>query len=232
MTSQSEWKIGKPPIDPDATDRLFFTEHEWETVDALSARIIPTDHDPGAREARVVLFIDRYLSGTDYVFAAADGSGFLEIEGKPAATWKQRIEAMQTTYREGIAELDAICEKEFGAAFIGLGEDQQDEALVKLSGEPKPEPVKLGTRNPSGTFLQGVSDAGMGFWDAILLHTRQGFYGDPAYGGNKDQVSWKMIGFPGPESLAATNDCSYSVRDHFVHDVAWQDLIPFMREKS
>jgi gluconate 2-dehydrogenase gamma chain len=25
----------------------------------------------------------------------------------------------------------------------------------------------------------------------------EGFFADPIYGGNKDKVAWKMIGFPG-----------------------------------
>jgi gluconate 2-dehydrogenase gamma chain len=27
--------------------------------------------------------------------------------------------------------------------------------------------------------------------------TREGFFSDPVYGGNRDMVGWKMIGFPG-----------------------------------
>jgi gluconate 2-dehydrogenase gamma chain len=40
------------------------------------------------------------------------------------------------------------------------------------------------------------------FFPLLALHTRQGFYADPIYGGNKDRVGWKLIGFEGPESLA------------------------------
>ena len=39
----------------------FFTPAEATEIDALSARIIPTDDTPGAREAGVVYFIDRAL---------------------------------------------------------------------------------------------------------------------------------------------------------------------------
>ena len=40
--------------------------------------------------------------------------------------------------------------------------------------------------------------------DAVLhdiergVHTRQGFYADPIYGGNRHPVGWDVIGFPGP----------------------------------
>jgi gluconate 2-dehydrogenase gamma chain len=30
-----------------------------------------------------------------------------------------------------------------------------------------------------------------------LQHTVEGFFSDPIYGGNKNKIAWKMIGFPG-----------------------------------
>jgi len=35
------------------------------------------------------------------------------------------------------------------------------------------------------------------FFDQILKDTQQGFFADPIYGGNRDMVAWKMIGYPG-----------------------------------
>lgn len=40
----------------------FFTPEQAVELDAMTAQIIPTDHTPGAREARVVNFIDRALT--------------------------------------------------------------------------------------------------------------------------------------------------------------------------
>ena len=39
----------------------FFTPEEAAEVEAIAARIIPTDETPGAREAGVIYFIDRAL---------------------------------------------------------------------------------------------------------------------------------------------------------------------------
>src|SRR5256885_4945635 len=45
-----------------ATPRLeFFTHEQAIEVEAIAAQIIPTDDTPGAREARVIYFIDRAL---------------------------------------------------------------------------------------------------------------------------------------------------------------------------
>jgi gluconate 2-dehydrogenase gamma chain len=35
------------------------------------------------------------------------------------------------------------------------------------------------------------------FFETLLANTVEGFFADPAYGGNRDMVSWRMVGFPG-----------------------------------
>lgn len=230
MARKSQWPVVGSPIDPDTAEALFFTDHEWATVEAASARIIPTDHDPGAREARVVVFIDRYLSGPDYVFAAADGSGFLQMTGAHAAAWRARQHDMARTYREGLVELDRVSNKGLGADFIDLAPEKQDRALEQLSGMPKPAPVTLGTVEPVTTFLQGTFDEGLAFFEALCLHTRQGFYADPVYGGNKERIGWQVTGFPGPASLADTMDGTYDTHAWFAETYDWHDLIPHLQE--
>jgi gluconate 2-dehydrogenase gamma chain len=232
MTLKAEWEIVGEPIDPDSTDRLFFTEHEWNTVEAAAARIIPTDHQPGAREARVVVFIDRYLSGIDYIYAAADGSGFLKLTGKFADAWRGRIADMQRTYRAGLALLDATANETFGKNFVDLTDDEQDMTLEQLSGAPKPTRLTLQSTESVSTFLQGVFDEGMGFFPALCLHVRQGFYCDPVYGGNKNRTGWEVIGFPGPESLRDTMDGTYSTLKYFVQNYNWGELVPYLHEQD
>jgi gluconate 2-dehydrogenase gamma chain len=232
MSSKADWKTFLEPVDPDSDDPLFFTPHEWATVEAISARIMPTDHDAGAKEARVVVFIDRYLSGINYIFAAADGSGFLQIDGKYATAWRSRIADMQQTYRAGLRQLDEITVQRFGAPFLSLGEEQQDQSLELLSGAPKPGPVTLGTTEPSSTFTQFLTDDGLGFFDAICLHVKQGFYADPVYGGNKNRIGWGVIGFDGPLCLKDTMDGTYSTDQYFVQEYDWADLIPHLRSQT
>lgn len=232
MSSKADWKTILAPVDPDSNDPLFFTKHEWDTVEAISARIIPTDHDPGAKEARAVVFIDRYLSGIKYIFASADGSGFLEIDGKHAHSWRARISDLQRTYRAGLKLVDEISKVDFGTYFLQLDSGSQDAVLVKISGEIKPGPVNLGTTEPSTTFFQFVSDDGLSFWPAICLHVKQGFYADPVYGGNKNHTGWKVIEFEGPKTLKDTMDGTYSTADKFVSDYHWGDLIPVLAQQK
>ena len=34
------------------------------------------------------------------------------------------------------------------------------------------------------------------FFDLVVTHAMQGFYGDPRHGGNRDFASWRMLGLP------------------------------------
>jgi gluconate 2-dehydrogenase gamma chain len=80
----------------------------------------------------------------------------------------------QKTYRQGIAAVDRASRAKFGKRFPELAADQQTEALIE------------------------VEENSRAFFDLILTHTRQGFYGDPRHGGNRNMASWKMVGLPFP----------------------------------
>ncbi|CAM5395520.1 gluconate 2-dehydrogenase subunit 3 family protein [Leifsonia shinshuensis] len=230
MVCRAHWRVVQPRVAVDAPERLFFDEHQWRTIEDATARIIPADHQPGAREAQVVRYIDRYLSGIAYIYASADGSGFLELDGHPARSWTERVESLRRTYAAGIEELDALARSGFEKLFVELSEAQQDVVLVALSGKPRPEPLEPGRAESTATILQSVSDHRLPFFDLLVLHTRQGFYGDPVYGGNHDRIGWDVIGFPGPASLKDTVDCSFSLEHTYVTDRTWEDLVPYLRE--
>lgn len=86
----------------------FFSPDQAAEIDAIAARIIPTDGTPGAREAGVVYFIDRAL----ITFASDD----------------------QKTYKEGLPELQARVRELFPAVerFSAATPEQQDEVLHSL----------------------------------------------------------------------------------------------------
>jgi gluconate 2-dehydrogenase gamma chain len=37
------------------------------------------------------------------------------------------------------------------------------------------------------------------FFGAVRLHTIEGMFCDPMYGGNRNAIGWKLIGFPGAQ---------------------------------
>lgn len=203
---------------------LFFDEHQWSTVEAAMARIIPTDDHPGAKEAGTVKFVDQYLSGIDFVYARPNGSGFEEIEGKRAEAWQRRIEVLREKYVEGIKEMDRISRSQFDDDFVGLMDEKQDQVLAYMErpdqqAELEQARVTVGYGAPPEPAMQQTStEIEIDFFPLLALHTRQGFYSDPIYGGNKDRVGWKLIGFDGPESLAETHAGRYTTRPYFAEE--------------
>jgi gluconate 2-dehydrogenase gamma chain len=186
------------------------------------ARIIPSDDRPGAREAGAIDFLDRYLSGLDYIYAKPDGSGFETLTGRRAQAWQQRLTVLRNRYAEGVRELDRRAQTAFGADFAALTEKQQDDvltALEKAAGQQEREVTEAQTVagfTPVETPLQQTSvEVELDFFLLLCLHTRQGCYADPIYGGNRDRVGWEWIGFPGPRSLAEVHSGRYSVVEYF-----------------
>ncbi len=200
----------------------FFDDFQRRTIEAAMARIIPTDHQPGASEAGTIDFLDRYLSGIDYVYARPDGSGFTRLEGKRAEAWQQRIEIVHRKYLAGIEELDQRSRAEFGDDFAELAADQQDAILTMMerpvhdeerAGEE--EQAVAGFAPPEPALQQIAAEVDLDFFPLLVLHTRQGFLADPIYGGNRDRVGWDVIGFPGPSSLAEAYAGRYSTLPYF-----------------
>lgn len=203
----------------------FFDAHQRATVEAAMARIIPTDDTPGAREARTIDFVDRYLSGIDRIYAKPDGSGFERLEGRRAQAWQQRIDIVRERYVAGVASLDRSAWKQFGEDFVTLAEDQQDLVLRTLERPDEDQEATLETARmqlygaPVEVALQQTSaEIDLGFVSLLALHTRQGFYADPIYGGNHERVGWDVIGFPGPASLAEVHTGRYSTLDYFAEN--------------
>jgi len=61
VTLKSGWEAVGEPVDPDSTERYFFTEHGVEHRQKRRPRgSFANRPGPGRREARVVVFIDRY----------------------------------------------------------------------------------------------------------------------------------------------------------------------------
>jgi gluconate 2-dehydrogenase gamma chain len=158
------------------------SEAEWKTVEAMTARIIPTDQEPGAVEANCVNFIDKALAHED---AAA-----------------------QPTYRTGIAGVDAVSRRQSDKPFVELTAAQQDEVLAALesgdaAGWPKStgvsaanffeevrvhtitgflaEPTYGGNRNYSGWKVVGYPGGG---------HHLGGFSPAQMAGKKKIQTAW------------------------------------------
>ena len=208
----------------------FFDAHQRATIEAAMARIIPTDDQAGANEAGTVEFVDRYLSGLEFIYAKPDGSGFEKLEGRRAQAWQQRIEILRAKYVEGIKELDRSSQSRFAADFVQLATEQQDGILYNMERPALQVEAELTEAQAVAGFApiepalqQTNAENELDFFPLLALHTRQGFYADPIYGGNKDRVGWKLIGFEGPESLAETHAGHFSTLPFFAEQqIDWE----------
>src|SRR3989442_1471427 len=63
----------------------FFTPEQATEVEAIAAQIIPTDDTPGAREARIVYFIDRALTTFDKGRQPVYTQGLKDLQAKAGA---------------------------------------------------------------------------------------------------------------------------------------------------
>lgn len=207
-----------PLVEPDPNILNFFSLHEARTVEALTARILPgTPDDPGAREAGVVVYIDHLLSQehgwAQPIYRMPPYAEAYEGDQPPGAEagpyqviWVKQEElerygpqnalTPREIYRVGLAAVDQYANEQFGSNFIDLSEEQQDQVVGDLAGD-----------KASGFSEPSAAD----FFEQLRTHTIEGMFGDPAYGGNRNMVGWKLIGYPGaqraytPEDMMAEN---------------------------
>lgn len=212
-----------PPLNPDvplapntaANPAILrtFTPHEAQTVEAITARILPgTAEDPGAREAGVTTYIDNMLAYQEgFVETTYREPPYAQIysgETPPEANstyqtvWVaadqierygyQAILSPREVYRLGIIAVDTYARSEFDAAFIDLTEAQQDSVIEAMV---------------SGDATVGFDQfAAPSFFAVLRRHTAEGMFSDPAYGGNRDMAGWKLIGYPGAQRAYTQND--------------------------
>jgi gluconate 2-dehydrogenase gamma chain len=83
----------------------------------------------------------------------------------------------QDDYRNGLEQVQAMSRKRFGQDLELLSQPQQLAIVSELSEQDR-------------TFFELVRD-----------HTMEGYYGSPRHGGNRDAVSWRMLGLPEPPPL-------------------------------
>jgi gluconate 2-dehydrogenase gamma chain len=157
----------------------FFSAAEASFVEAAVERLIPSEPDwPGAGAAGVPNYIDLQLAGPygagDRLFLGGPikpglpGQGY-QLGLTPAALYRTSLHAIgEQLSRQGLD-------------FASAAAAEQDAFLSELEAG----------RLDLGGFSSAI------FFETLLANTIEGYFADPAYGGNRDMVSWRMIGFPG-----------------------------------
>lgn len=158
----------------------YFNDIEWQTLKSLVERLIPASSDgPSALEAGVHEFIDLQMN-TPYAYGKLWYMQAPFVPSPPEFGYQFHM-GPRDLYRSALAGLNEATQKKFGKTFSDLSAEQQD-AII---GELEKGTLVIGEVPPTTFFGQ------------LLQNTREGYFCDPAHGGNKGMAAWKMINFPG-----------------------------------
>jgi Gluconate 2-dehydrogenase subunit 3 len=175
---------------------------EQSLLEKIVETIIPTDTDPGAKEAGVIYFIDRQLA-SDYGQSAnmfMDGPFVPPGQAGPitvgtqtysAGSPKPRVGAgtnyqyplnLREFWRVGLVALQAYANSTYGGNFETLSSANQ---LLVLQDLWANKPTSFSNILPSDFAYE------------LTFMTWAGFLMDPIYGGNQNMVGWTYTGFNG-----------------------------------
>lgn len=159
---------------------LVLSDTEAEFITAVADTFIPADNlTPSGSQCGVVVYIDRQLA------SAWGGGARMYREGPFRKGTPQQGYQLPLTPREfvqsGIAAANRWSRATHGRTFDQLSPAERQEAL---------ESWENGKAHFDGFEARALLDT-------LLDLSMEGMFADPMYGGNKDMVGWKLIGFPG-----------------------------------
>ena len=122
---------------------------------------------------------DRQLAG-----AWGTGAKFYRagpfLQGKPEQGYQLSLTPREF-FAAGIKAANAWSRKTYGKDFDRLSPTDRDAAL-KTMDAGKAEFAEINAKQ---------------FFEMLYQSAMEGFFADPMYGGNRDKVSWRMVGYPG-----------------------------------
>jgi gluconate 2-dehydrogenase gamma chain len=136
----------------------------------------------------------RFLDDAEAVTINALCERIIPTDEDPGASWAGVVQFIdrklagyhrryQKLYRLGLQGVHESSLSLFGKPFVSLTDAQQDDLLGRLESNQAP-----------GEIWKQIS--AVEFFSRLADHTIQGFYGGPRHGGNRDAVSWRMLGLP------------------------------------
>jgi gluconate 2-dehydrogenase gamma chain len=163
---------------PEPLQYLNDAQHAF--VVAAVDTLIPADElSPSGSECGCAAYIDRQLASA-WGGGAKMYRGGPYFKGKPEQGYQLPLTPGEF-FVAGIAAANEWTRKTYGADFERIEQDRRIEAL-KAMEEGKAEFNNFSSR---------------AFFARLHAMTMEGFFADPIYGGNRNMVSWRMLGFPG-----------------------------------
>ncbi len=184
LSPRSSFSEEKPAAESVEMGFVFFTAEEVAFIKSYVDILIPADEfSPSASSCGVANFIDRQLSGSFGVASRTYLQGPF-YNGSPSQGYQKPFTPSEI-YRKSIHQINEYCQRKYKLPFDMIGVKNQQRVVDRVH---------------SNRLLKN-SELLMDFSKLILQNTKEGFFADPVYFGNKNKVSWKMIGYPGVLAL-------------------------------
>ena len=170
-----------------------FGPDEAAFVEAMVNVMCPADElTPNGVDCGLAIFIDRQLAG-------GFGKGDRLYRRGP---WRTGLPELgyqhpltpEDFFKAGLAAADAACLRLRGKAFAALDAVEGDRFLKDVS---------------EGRITDGRVPLAEWFNELVYPLFNQACFADPIYGGNKDKIFWKMIGYPGLPAVNGLNMVKY-----------------------
>jgi gluconate 2-dehydrogenase gamma chain len=172
---------------------LCFNPEEADFVEALVDHMCPPDDlTPGGTDCGLAVFMDRQLAGA---FGQGDRL-YLRGPFRPGLAedgYQMPLTPMQQ-FKAGVRAFDEACGQKQRAGFARLDPPAKEAALIEVA---------------AGRWDEGRVGLGAWFNDLVYPLFLQACFADPIYGGNRDKVFWKMIGYPGLPAVNGLNMVKY-----------------------
>ena len=171
---------------------LTLTATEAAFLGAAYDAIIPSDRlSPSGSDCGLVNYVDRQLAGAWGGGARLYRSGPF-VPGKPEQGYQLPLTPREF-FAAGIKAANEWSKKIYGKEFDRLSSADREAALKTM------EAGKAGFVGFNGKL----------FFEAVLQSAMEGFFSDPIYGGNRNKVSWRMVGYPGLPAAYADKALEY-----------------------
>jgi gluconate 2-dehydrogenase gamma chain len=171
---------------------LTLTATEAAFLGAAYDAFIPADKlSPSGSDCGLVTFIDRQLASAWGGGARLYRSGPF-LHGTPEQGYQLSLTPREY-FAAGIKAANAWSRKTYGKDFDRLAPADR-EATLKTMEAGKAEFAEVNAKQ---------------FFEMLLQSAMEGFFADPIYGGNRDKISWRMVGYPGLPATYASKALEY-----------------------
>ena len=204
-------------VPPVATGEAhFFTAAERRLIEDLAAAVVPEDQTVGARGANVVEYIDRFLAVFDNdpppIYRGGPFSGRTPYPdattGAPTTRFPPNhfedilpLSRMQElSFRVLLYGSDAVPNGNINAPIVAPSKGLRAvyrEAIAGLDAAATAAGAASFSDLDDTAKLEALKQAPSDFREALLTHIAEGMFCAPEYGGNKDLIGWRLIGYDG-----------------------------------